>query len=339
MTTEQGVSICIPAYNGEKYLQEALQSAVKQTYPEIEVLVVDDGSTDNTLIIANSFATTHDNVRVLKNPASGGMVANWTKCVEEAKHSWIKFLFQDDILEPDCVQKLMDLCRETNAAIAFCRRDFIVEANAPAATLAYIKIANKAEKVFSKGLITPVILAQQVAMYGTENIIGEPTCLLFHKSVLQRAGGFDARFYQSVDFEFAVRAALLNGIAFTPETLAHFRIHGSSQTSTNTSATQKDASLKRSLRSLWGDDILLFHTYLSDKRFAAVREYLPEEELRNIIRYKYLRACREYSSKVVNEALKDVIPQVPEIKKLPYNYLRYKIEKWKYKAFQKRRNK
>jgi len=336
---EQAVSICIPAYNGEQYLQAALQSAVDQTYPAIEILVVDDGSTDNTLRLANEFAQMRTNVRVIKNSASGGMVANWTKCVEEAKHPWIKFLFQDDILEPDCVQKLMDLCGETGAGIAFCRRDFIVEDNAPAATLEYIKIANKAEKVFSKGLITPSTLAKQVAKYGTENIIGEPTCLLFHKNELQRAGGFDARFYQSVDFEFAVRAALLDGIAFTPETLAHFRIHGSSQTSTNTSAIQKDASLKRSLRSLWGDDILLFHTYLADKRFAAVREYLSKEELQNIIRYKYLRACREYSSQVVNEALKDVIPQVPEIKKLRYSYLRYKLEKWKYKAFQKRRNK
>jgi hypothetical protein len=81
---------------------------------------------------------------------------------------------------------------------------------------------------------------------------------------------------------------------------------------------------------------LLLHIYGADKHFDEVRRVWPKEELINLVRYKYLRACKEFGSRVVNEALQDVRPLIPEIKNLSYNYLIYKIEKWKYKAFRKK---
>ena len=339
VTPEDPVSICIPTYNGERYLQQALDSALKQTYPNVEILVVDDGSTDNTLAIANSFAAAHSNVRVVQNTTRGGMVANWTKCIEEAKHPWIKFLFQDDVLEPACVQKLLDLCRQHKVFIGFCRRDFLVEDNAPEESVVYTKVTNKAEKIFAAGLIRPETLAEQVVKYGTENIIGEPTCLLFHKQIMNEAGSFSTCFFQSVDLEFALRASLLAGIAFTPEALVRLRIHGGSQTSVNTNAKQNPDSQKRVLRTFLGDDILLYNKYWADERFSAIRRLWPKKELVNIIRFRYLQACRQYGTRYTRNALRDVLPLVPAIRYLFYFKLLYRREEKRYYAFMKRRGK
>ena len=329
------ISICIPTYNAGKHFEPCLQSALAQTYPHCEILISDDGSTDTTLEVVTNYQQKHANIRLVQNPIKG-MVANWENCILQANGNWIKYLFQDDVLEPDCVQKMLALCRSHNVDIGFCRRNFIVEDNAPPESIEYTQVANKAETIFSPGLITPSTLAAAVKKYGTENIIGEPTCLLFHKNILEKAGTFNRHFYQSVDLEFALRAAFIAGIAFTNEALAHFRIHGGSQTSNNTAAKPKPEQQVRRLRSMWGDDMLLLHLYGADKHFDEVRRVWPKEELVNLVRYKYLRACKEFGSRLVNEALQDIRPLIPEIKTLTYNYLVYKREKWKYKAYRKR---
>ncbi|MDQ6609076.1 MAG: glycosyltransferase, partial [Bacteroidota bacterium] len=296
-----------------------------------------DSSMDGTLAIANEFVAAYPQVRLVHNTSKKGMVSNWERCVEEARYEWIKFLFQDDLLAPDCVEKMVNLCYETGSSIAFCRRDFLVESDAPQESSRWAELVNKPEKMFARGIVPKSAIAEQVVKFGTENIIGEPTCLLFHKSLLSQIGSFDRRFNQSVDLEFALRAALTCGIAFTPEPLVQFRVHGRSQTTANTSGKKEPALLKRSIRSLWGDDILLLKTYLSNDHFQVVRELWTKEQLTNKIRYLYLRACRNYGVKTIKDALNDVIPFVPEIQNLRYNYLLYKIEKYKYKAFLKQR--
>lgn len=335
MDTMPLISICIPTYNAGKHFEPCLQSALAQTYPNFEVLISDDGSTDSTLDTINRYQQQHSNIRLVENPTKG-MVANWENCIAAANGNWIKYLFQDDLMEPDCLQKMMALCHHHKVDIGFCRRNFILEENAPAESIEYTQIANKAENVFDPGLITPLVLAAAVKKYGTENIIGEPTCLLFHKRILEKSGPFNRHFYQSVDLEFALRAAFIAGIAFSNEALVHFRIHGGSQTSNNTAAKPSAEQQMRRLRAMWGDDMLLLHLYGADKYFEEVQKVWPKEELINLVRYKYLRACKEFGSRMVNEALKDIRPLIPEIKNLSYNYLIYKREKWKYKAFRKK---
>lgn len=330
------VSICIPTYNGEAYLRQALQSAVDQTYTHVEILIADDGSTDSTLALANEFTAKHTHVRLVRNADKKGMIANWEACVAEARYDWIKFLFQDDVLMPACVEDMMCLCSETKTLIAFCRRDFIVEDNVPQKAFEFLRVVPRPENLFAEGRLPTQTLAKQVIKHGTRNIIGEPSCWLFHKKLLVQTGPFDARFKQSVDLEFALRAAFTAGLAFTPKPLVKFRMHGGSQTTSNTQATGDPAAFKRSIRSLWGDDLLLHNTYLTDERFKIVREQWPAKLLSSKIRYLYLRACREYGSLFINDALQDVIATVPLLKNLRYTYLRYKIERYRYKALSKK---
>ncbi|HLJ75313.1 MAG TPA: glycosyltransferase family 2 protein, partial [Thermoanaerobaculia bacterium] len=92
-----GVSICLPTYNGSRYLRECLASALAQTHGDFELVVVDDRSTDETMDIIRDVAHADSRVRVFENDANLGLVGNWNRCIELSSAPWIKFVFQDDL--------------------------------------------------------------------------------------------------------------------------------------------------------------------------------------------------------------------------------------------------
>ena len=84
------VSICIPTYNGEAYLAEALQSAIAQTYRPLEIIVSDDASKDRTLDIVKEFQTKTDIPFYVYHHQPAGIGANWNNCVSHANGEYIK---------------------------------------------------------------------------------------------------------------------------------------------------------------------------------------------------------------------------------------------------------
>src|SRR5579859_7571422 len=95
------VSILIPAYNAAEYLGATLESALAQTWPSKEIIVVVDGSTDDTLAIAKSFASSQ--VKVFSQAQSGASAAR-NKAYRECQGELIQFLDADDLLEPNKIQ-------------------------------------------------------------------------------------------------------------------------------------------------------------------------------------------------------------------------------------------
>lgn len=111
------VSILIPAYNAEKWLAETLRSALNQTWPRKEIIVVDDGSTDNTLAIAKSFSSY--NVKILNQENLGASAAR-NRALETARGDYVQFFDADDILAPDKIEKqiIQVGCRASDIVIA-----------------------------------------------------------------------------------------------------------------------------------------------------------------------------------------------------------------------------
>ena len=94
------VSAIVPVYNGERYLSEALDSALAQTYQNIEIIVVDDGSTDSSAAIAEGYAASHpQRVRVIRQ-ANGGTGAARNAAMAEARGDYVAMLDQDDLWAP-----------------------------------------------------------------------------------------------------------------------------------------------------------------------------------------------------------------------------------------------
>ncbi len=101
------VSIIIPCYNAEKYVAEAIQSALDQTYPHCEVIVIDDGSTDGSLEVIKCFG---DKIRWETGPNRGGCAAR-NRGLELAQGEWIQFLDADDLISAEKIERQMELAR------------------------------------------------------------------------------------------------------------------------------------------------------------------------------------------------------------------------------------
>lgn len=227
------ISVCIPTYNGAEYLRECLDSILAQTFTDFEVLIVDDQSSDETIAISQEYASLDERIKVVQNPRNLGLVGNWNRCAELASSEWIKFVFQDDLIAPTCLEKMLAVA-EPDSAIVFCRRDFIFEGNVSEQTKqAYAKVAFPEAFLPASISISPQEISTATLKHFGKNFIGEPTVVMLRRSVFERFGAFNPNLIQWCDWEFWIRVASNTGIVYVPESLATFRVHGKSTTSAN----------------------------------------------------------------------------------------------------------
>lgn len=107
MNTLPKVSIVIPVYNRENIIKETLNSAINQTYSNIEIIVVDNKSTDNTFEIIKGFSRSHPKVKVYQNQISISPVKNWYKCLSYAGGDYVKILWSDDLIANTFIEKTL----------------------------------------------------------------------------------------------------------------------------------------------------------------------------------------------------------------------------------------
>jgi glycosyltransferase involved in cell wall biosynthesis len=109
------VSVLIPCYNAEKHVGEALESVFRQTWPELEVIVVDDGSTDRSADVIGSFA--RPNLRLIQQ-ANRGQTAALNVCCSRATGDFVQYLDADDLIEPEKIALQMERLRDAPRCIA-----------------------------------------------------------------------------------------------------------------------------------------------------------------------------------------------------------------------------
>lgn len=230
------VSICIPVYNGEEYLRQCLDTCVNQTYKNIEIIICDDGSTDNSEQIVETYRLNNSNIRFFKNEVNLGLVGNWNNCIEKAKGEWIKFIFQDDYLSSDSISCFVENI-ESDVKLIVSERNFILPANAAAEQKHYYEhvVRTLTNTIQQEGpFYAPGDLAAVAVKYMGMNFIAEPSLTFFKKDLVDQIGVFNASLKQICDLEFFLRAGSIFGLKYIPQKLCAFRIHDSSTTSTNT---------------------------------------------------------------------------------------------------------
>ena len=113
------VSIVMPNYNSEKYIEATINSVLNQTYQNWELILVDDCSTDNSLEIVRSFDD--DRIRILQNEVNSGAAVSRNYALREAQGKWVAFLDSDDLWEPTKLEEQLEFMVENNYAfINFC---------------------------------------------------------------------------------------------------------------------------------------------------------------------------------------------------------------------------
>ncbi|MEG3897424.1 MULTISPECIES: glycosyltransferase [unclassified Microcoleus] len=235
------VSICIPTYNGEAFIEEAIKSAIAQTYPNIELIVSDDGSTDRTIAIAQSFQSqTSADFRIILH-RNYGLSQNWNFCISQAKGEYIKFLFQDDLLEPECIKKMVALAQQNpEIGMVFSPRGITIAEDESNPILRKasqsIKNLHKSWSNLKSIQSGKELLADTNCLSNPINKIGEPSTVLIAARVFAEIGLFDSGLSQYVDLDMWWRIMGNYHIGFVDEKLSSLRIHPEQQTWKNFAA-------------------------------------------------------------------------------------------------------
>jgi len=211
--TQPLVSICIPVYNGEEFLDRAIRSVLDQTYTNIEVIIIDDRSTDQSWEIIKGFQDPR--IVATRNDSNLGAEGNCNKALAGSSGKYIKLFPQDDLLARDCLAKqVQTLETRPEVVLAFCRRRIIGAWDQ--------HICYRGPRMRS-GLITGGALIKSCLTTGT-NPIGEPGAVLFRRSTARSVGPLSARFPYVIDLEYWVRLLQHGSAFYHNEALASFRV-------------------------------------------------------------------------------------------------------------------
>lgn len=121
------ISIIMPAYNCEKFIGEAITSVIEQTYKSWELIVIDDGSSDNTVRIIKRFSNKHDRIQLYINEKNQGVSETRNKGISLANGDWIAFLDSDDMWEKTKLEKQIGHAQKMNAEFLFTGSSYINE--------------------------------------------------------------------------------------------------------------------------------------------------------------------------------------------------------------------
>ena len=208
------ISVIIPVYNVEPYLARCLDSVLSQTHTNLEVLIVDDGSTDNSGLICDEISKKDGRVRV-SHKASGGVSSARNAGMDAARGDWVAFVDADDWIEPDMLEKLLRAASENGAQMAGC------------GYVQYRPGGNRV-KVTCPELDGFVRSADILEYYIRENDFVRVWSLIYSRDMLESDGaGSKIRFNKELllreDTPFVVEAMLVAGsFAYVPEALYHY---------------------------------------------------------------------------------------------------------------------
>ncbi len=209
------VSVVVPAYNSVAFIDATVRSILGQTFTDFELVVSDHNSTDGTWEALQPFAA-DPRVRLSQLAPGGGGPANFNAVTDLATGELIKLVCGDDLLSPDCLAEqvaALETC--PGAVMAASPRDIIDAAGTP--VLRNRGLAGLRGEVNGADAIRKTVLA------GT-NIFGEPGSVLFRRSVLVDAGGWDGRFPYLIDQATYCAVLVRGNLVAVPRSLAAFRV-------------------------------------------------------------------------------------------------------------------
>lgn len=273
------VSICIPTYNGEVFIEEALSCAIAQTHRPLEIIISDDNSRDRTVEIARRIqATTEVPIRIFQH-AQLGLAGNWNYCMGQAAGRYIKFLMQDDWLDPDCVAALVARAEEDRSVgLVFSPRHMVLThgAESDAGCLqVYYGCQNLHAAWTNLQPLQPgrVLAADpQFLNHMPLNKFGEPTTVLLRRRVFERIRPFDPGMTHLVDLDMWFRILGDFSVGFVDRSLSQFRLHPKQATRTNQDSGETDRDFLRLYEKMLADPEYAFLPAGVKAQVEAVRQ-------------------------------------------------------------------
>lgn len=207
------VSVLIPCYNAEKWIAETLDCCLRQTYKNIEVILVDDGSTDNSLAIAREYEIRDTRIHVYTQPNSGGCRAR-NLAFEKSSGDYIMYLDADDLMSDNKIEVQMKRLEDANdpLAVAVC----------PWETFTETIPSKHTERILYKDYSSGLDLIED-AWYNNEWFV--VSCYLTSSMLIREAGPWDERLTKVQDGEFFCRVlSKASHVTYCPNAIFYYRI-------------------------------------------------------------------------------------------------------------------
>lgn len=230
MSQNPTVSICLPVYNGEKFLAQAIESVVQQSYRDFELLIIDDCSTDGSFEIIEQFRGSDNRIRYIKNAQNLGLFNNYNECIKQATGQYIKLFAQDDIFHPNILERMVDvLQKRPEVALVSCTKGWVGEHGERIEP--GNEMALRTLRPFDVDTQKPAEEAILDSFQRFVNWLGEPSTVMFRNE--HKSTGFDVRFRQIGDLEYWYRILQNGDYYFLSDELCRFRKHAGSTTNRN----------------------------------------------------------------------------------------------------------
>lgn len=248
-------SIVVPVYDGAAFVAEAVGSALAQTYPNLEVVVVDDGSRDATPAVVDALAERDPRVRAL-HQANAGPSAARNAGLERARGEYVAFLDADDRLLP---HKLTDQI----AALEADRSVDLVYGD-----VHYVDASNG--HVWDPLRGAPPVPFPRLLAY--RNWFAPPAPLL-RRRLVDAVGGFDPAMRTSEDWDYWLRCLSHSDFRYVPGVVAHYRLHGEQN---HRDRAKMDVGHRQLLAKHFADDPLARRRHLAFRRLADAMAWRAE---------------------------------------------------------------
>lgn len=203
----EAVSVIIPAYNAAKYIRHAVDSVLAQTYPNVEVVVVDDGSTDGTALILADYGS---RIRTVSQP-NRGVATACNAGVAAASGVWIAFLDADDEWLPDKLMLQVRHCGTT----AISHTDSVCFGEAIDGEIR----RSSFEPPHSGRVLKPLLVTNFITK----------SSVMMRRDVYLRYGGFDASHLGVEDWPFWLKVCAEHDLGYLPEAVVRYRVHPTSK--------------------------------------------------------------------------------------------------------------
>ncbi len=227
------VSVCIPVYNGERFLAETIRSVLDQTFRDFELVLLENASTDASLDVMRSFGDPR--IRIERNRTTLHQPDNWNRVTELCRAPLIKLVCADDLMHPRCLElQVGPMEADAGLAVVAARQHLIDERSrvlAPGRSLSGLL-----------GVRTAVEVARGVVRHGA-NPVGGPNAVLFRRGHFLAVGGWRADHTLVMDLDLWMRLLECGEFLGLPETLSAFRIRRGSVSAENSQAIYAEQRL------------------------------------------------------------------------------------------------
>jgi glycosyltransferase involved in cell wall biosynthesis len=239
------VSVCIPTYNAENTVVSTVQSILKQTYQNLEIVLVDNASTDDTLAILSQF--NDHRIKIYKNSKNIGAEKNWSRCIELASGKYIAIFHADDLYKPDMVEKQVQAFQDNpSIGAVFTTYNYIKERGEVILTYKLSPELKGNEIYYFQDIFVPIL--------SNGNFLMSPSAMVRGEIYKELAPFNDELFGTSADLDMWLRILERHPIAILDEILMSYRI-----------STTQGSNLYNYLRTDKADFFKVIDFFLSSK--------------------------------------------------------------------------